>query len=311
MNASHERAVLKAGCQTYTWEMLKQHWTGDADDLLAAISAAGYSGIEITDTMIGSYANRPEAFAAALRAHGLQLVAFACGSASGFTEPSAVADDLQAVDRALEFTATFPNALLSLGSATSVSPGSVDDKFSIAASFYNAAGERGRRAGVTVAMHPSSHHDTLLGTRAEYDRIMGLTDPALVGWVPDTGHILRGGQNLLETIGAHLDRVRYLHLKDVDAEGHWRMLGDGRCDTPAVVALVASAPNFNGWLVLEEESDAAAANPADAVRRNRDMLRTIVVCGLSARTSSTTRLRRSERPQPAQARPAGRGKREG
>lgn len=276
MSASREKAVLQAGCQTYTWEMLKQRWTGDADDLLAAISAAGYSGIEITDTMIGPYANRPEAFAGALRAHGLQLVAFACGSASGFTEPAAMADDLQAVERALEFAAAFPGALLSLGSATSVSPGSIDEKFRVAAAFYNAAGERGRRAGVTVAMHPSSHHNTLLGTRAEYDRIMGLTDPTLVGWVPDTGHILRGGQNLLETVGAYLDRVRYLHLKDVDADGHWRMLGAGQCDTPAVVALVSSGANFNGWLVLEEESEAAAENPANAVRRNRNALKMIV-----------------------------------
>ncbi len=102
-----------------------------------------------------------------------------------------------------------------------------------------------------------------------------MTDPALVGWVPDTGHILRGGQDLLDTVKAYLDRVRYLHLKDVDVDGRWRMLGDGVCNIAAVVALIASAPNFTGWIVLEEELAEAAADPADAVRRNRITMRSI------------------------------------
>jgi sugar phosphate isomerase/epimerase len=263
----------RVGCQTYTWEMLGERWTGDADDLLAAIAAGGYAGIEITDTMIGAYADRPRDFAAALGSRGLALVAFACGSASGFTEPDALADDLAAVDRALAFTAEFPGALLSLGSATAVSPGPINEKFQVAAAFYNEAGERGRRAGVAVAFHPSSHHNTILASRADYDRMMRLTDPSLIGWVPDTGHILRGGPDLLSTLGAHLDRIRYLHLKDVDQDGTWRMLGEGVCDTAGVIQLIGSARNFTGWIVLEEESDAAAADPAAAVRRNRDTLR--------------------------------------
>jgi inosose dehydratase len=267
-----DRKTLKAGCQTYTWEMLGDAFKGNADDLLRAIGEAGYTGIEITDTMIPPYADRPEAFAKALEAHGLTLAAFACGSSSGFTEPDAVATDLAMVDRALRFAAHFPGAVLSLGSATVMSPGALDDKFATAGSFYNAAGERGKAAGVTVAVHPSSHHNTLLYTREDYDRIMGLLDPALVGWVPDTGHILRGGQDILDTLRTYQDRIRYLHLKDVDAEGHWAMLGQGICNVAAVIEVVAAGPNFNGWLVLEEESDTAAADPAAAVRTNRQTL---------------------------------------
>jgi inosose dehydratase len=268
--------TIRAGCQTFTWEMLGPRWTGNADDLLSAISAAGYDGIEITDTMIGGYAGRPAAFVEALAANGLQLVAFACGSASGFTEPEAVAEDLAMVERTLDFIAAFPGALLSLGSATVMSPGDLSAKFETAATFYNAAGERGRRAGVAVAFHPSSHHGTLLSTRADYDRIMSLTDPAAIGWVPDTGHILRGSQDILDTLETYRDRIRYLHLKDVDAAGDWAMLGEGVCPTGAVIESVAAAPNFNGWLVVEEESLAAADDPAAAVARNRATLRTLM-----------------------------------
>ena len=264
---------LRAGCQTFTWEMLGDAWRNRPDELLAAIAAAGYSGIEITDTMIGGYGGRPEAFARALADHGLSLVAFACGSSSGFTEAAALALDLDMAQRAADFAAAFPGALLSFGSATVMSAGPRDAKFAAAARFYEGAAERGRAAGVEVAVHPSSHHDTLLLTRPDYDALFALLDPERVGWVPDTGHILRGGHDILDTLRTYRDRIRYLHLKDVDAAGAWRMLGDGLCDTRAVVDLVAAAPRFNGWLVLEEESEQARRDPAKAVADNRDALR--------------------------------------
>ena len=123
-----------------------------------------------------------------------------------------------------------------------------------------------------MAVHPSSHHDTLLFSREDYDRIFGLLEPE-VGWVPDTGHILRGGQAIGDTLAAHRDRIRYVHLKDVDAQGTWAMLGEGACDIPAVIAAAQAAPQFNGWIVVEEESATAAADPAAAVRANRETMR--------------------------------------
>jgi len=265
--------MLRFGCQTYTWEMLGSAWQGGPDDLLAAIAGAGYAGIEITDRMIGNYAGRSAAFAQALAHHELTLAAFALGSAGGFSEPGHAAQDLAAIDAALAFLAPFPGAVLSLGSPTQLSDGNRDDKLALAADICNEAGRRGRTAGVPVALHPSSHHGTLLFSRADYDDFFARLDPALVGWVPDTGHILRGGQDLLATLGAYRERIRYLHLKDVDAAGTWRMLGEGACDVRTVVDLVATAPAFNGWVVAEEESTEAGLAPAGAVRRNRETLR--------------------------------------
>ncbi|BCG89767.1 xylose isomerase [Mesorhizobium sp. 113-3-9] len=264
---------LKVGCQTFTWEMLGKAWTGGPDDLLKAIADGGYAGIEITDTMIGRYADRPSEFAAALKSSGLTLVSFAFGSKSGFTLKEEIGADLEAAQRWIDFASAFPGALVSMGSATVVSEGPRDDKFAIAAEVYNKAGELGRKAGVQVAVHPSSHHNTLLFDRADYDRIFALLDPALVGWVPDTGHILRGHKDMADTLRTYRDRIRYIHLKDVDANGTWAMLGEGVCDTQAVIEIANTAPKFNGWLVLEEESETAAADPAGAVKTNRQTMR--------------------------------------
>ena len=103
-----------------------------------------------------------------------------------------------------------------------------------------------------------------------------------VGWVPDTGHILRGGQLMDATLRAYLDRIRYVHLKDVDTKGIWAMLGAGSCDIAQVITTVAEAPLFTGWIVVEEESDTAAADPASAVRVNLQTLRGLDLAMVSA-----------------------------
>ena len=263
---------LKFGCQTYTWEMLGSAWTGGPGDLVAAIAYGGYTGIEITDTMIGPLSDHPREFARRLDDAGLTLVSFAFGSDGGFTEREQISADLEAARRWIDFAANFPGALVSAGSATVMSRGVRDEKFPVAAQIYNRAHDIGRAAGVTVAIHPSSHHNTLLFSRADYDKIFALLDPQ-VGWVPDTGHILRGGQSIDEALAAHHDRIRYVHLKDVDRSGGWAMLGEGRCDIPTVISAVQKAPHFNGWIVVEEELKTAAANPNEAVRANRQTLR--------------------------------------
>ena len=200
---------------------------------------------------------------------GLALVAFAMGSDTGFTVPGAAVDaDLEPVKRWTDFAARFPGALISMGSATVVDDGPRAEKFDVAADIYNRAGEIGRQAGVEIAVHPSSHHNTLLFDRPDYDAIFARLDPDGIGWVPDTGHILRGHPDILDTLRTYRDRIRYLHLKDVDAAGSWAMLGEGVCDVPAVIDIVAAAPRFTGWLVVEEESEDASADPAAAVRRN-------------------------------------------
>ncbi len=264
--------ALRFGCQTYTWEMLGDAWRGGPDDLVGAIAEGGYAGIEITDTMIGSYATRAGDFARRLDDAGLALVSFAFGSEGGFTERGQVQADLEAARRWIDFAAQFSGAMVSMGSATVMSEGARDDKFAVAAEIYNRATEIGRAAGVTVAVHPSSHHDTLLLTRDDYDMMFRRLEPN-VGWVPDTGHILRGGQEIGDTLAAHQDRVRYVHLKDVDRQGNWAMLGEGACDVRAVIATVRQAPHFSGWIVVEEELVTAASDPDAAVRANRLTLR--------------------------------------
>ena len=266
---------MKIGCQTYTWEMRGDDWTGRVDDILDAVSAVGYDGIEITNQMIREYADRPAEFARALEARGLALAGFAYAKPSGFTDAGAWTDDLRGAEQALRFLASFPGTVLGLGGASSPDRQNSDAKLAQAAKFYNEIGRRGHREGTPVAFHPHSHHGSLLESRDEYDRIMELTDPDLIGWNPDTGHIVRGGQDLLDTIRRYAHRIRHVHLKDADAANHWQPLGKGICAIPALLDFLKDELGYNGWLVGEEESAEAWSDPAAAIAWNRRYLESL------------------------------------
>jgi sugar phosphate isomerase/epimerase len=263
----------EVGCQTYTWEMRGAEWRGTVDEMLDAIADAGYSGVEITNSMIREYAERPNDFAAALKARGLKLAAYAFASPAGFTDPASRTEELAGADRALAFTAHFPGVPLCIGGAHSTDRRELDRKIGLAADFYNEVGRRGRRINVDVAFHPHSHHGSILESRDEYDRVMTLTDPDIVKWNPDTGHIVRGGQNLLDTLRAYGARIRHVHLKDANAAKEWVALGKGVCDIPSVLDLLEKAIGYSGWIVGEEESKDAWSDPTGAIRWNRQFLK--------------------------------------
>ncbi|MCL7999655.1 sugar phosphate isomerase/epimerase [Brucella sp. 21LCYQ03] len=267
---------MNIGCQTFTWEMLGDAWAGSTDNIVRAISAAGYSGIEITNNMIGVYDHDVEGFRRLLSETGLTFVAYAFSTPTGFTVEEKADEDIAAISHAMDFIASFPGTILSLGCPTDHRGIGEVKAIEIAGRIFNRAGEIGKARGIPVAFHPSSHHGSVVVTRPQYEAIMAATDPALVKWVPDTGHIIRGAQNIPETLSLFRERIAYVHLKDASSDGVWRMMGAGDCDIPAVIAHLHNELGFDGWLIGEEESDEAGQDPAAAVKLNRDYLARIV-----------------------------------
>ena len=265
---------IRIGCQTYTWEMLGEDWRGRVTDLLNWIAGAGYAGVEITSRMIAEFADRPRPFADELTRRRLSLAAFAYVSSSGFTDPAKWDHEIDGARRAIDFLRHFPEPVLGLGGASSPTQERAQEKLDHAIRFYNHVGTLAAQAGVTVRLHPNSHHGSLVQTAAEYSYVLDRVDPVNVRFGPDTGHIIRGGQDVLECLRAHLPRIVQIHLKDVDSSGEWVGLGEGVCDFPAILALLEGA-GYDGWVIAEEESAAARRDGVAAITRNRDYLRSL------------------------------------
>ncbi|MBC8254551.1 MAG: sugar phosphate isomerase/epimerase, partial [Ardenticatenia bacterium] len=136
------------GCQTYTWEMLGDQWLGTPTDILDAVSAADYDGVEFSNVMIGDYFSSPDRFAADLRQRNLTLAAYAY-STTGFTDAGCFEEDLTGAQKALMFSQEM-GVMLCLGGASAPSRDQYDVRFDQAIRFYRTVAEQGGRMGVTV-----------------------------------------------------------------------------------------------------------------------------------------------------------------
>ena len=257
---------MRVGHQTYSWEMQGQTGKGSPEDILDAVAAAGYQGVEFSNVMIGGFWDRPEEFAKALAKRGLVLAAFAYAR-TGFTDPASYEEDMAGAEKALRFAAHFL-APVSLAGPSSASRDDYERKFTQACRFCNEVAERAKKLGVTVAVHPHSHHTSLVLTGEEYDRLLAATESSGLMFNPDTGHIIRGGQDLLECFQRHRQRLVHVHCKDVDAQGHWQPMGKGISDFSLLFQLLEQT-GYRGWLISEEESDLVWQDLPGAMTQNR------------------------------------------
>ncbi len=157
-------------------------------------------------------------------------------------------------------------------------------------------GEALRPLGMRLVFH--NHVGTYVETGEETARLLSATDPELVGWCLDTGHLVYGGGDLLELLDRFADRVGYLHLKDVDPEvlarakaGGWSFedalrryifapLGEGMVPLKAALSQLKAA-GFSGVAVIEQ--DTTPTDPTEAARENlRRLLALLEEVGLRA-----------------------------
>ena len=145
-------------------------------------------------------------------------------------------------------------------------------------------GELARRLapmGMTLAFH--NHVGTYVETPAETARLLDETDPELVGWCLDIGHLAFGGGMAMDLLPRYAGRVRHVHVKDVDpavlararaevwsfgrALEHFVFppLGQGMARIPDVVASLR-AVGYDGWYVIEQDT---APDPTATALANR------------------------------------------
>jgi inosose dehydratase len=134
------------------------------------------------------------------------------------------------------------------------------------------------------------HMGTGVQTAGEIDRLMENTDPALLGLLYDTGHLIFSGEDHLAVLHKWITRIRHVHLKDMRrvlrekaCKEKWSFLtavkagvftvpGDGDVDfVPVFRALKESA--YSGWWVVEAEQDPAKANPFEYAVKARRYIR--------------------------------------
>lgn len=297
----------RIGNAPVSWAVYEAHLPNPPfETVLDAIAASGYDGTEL-----GPYGYLPtskEALARELDARGLQL---------GSSFVPVPLEDPGAREAVIAHSLKVASLLAQFGVKELIVADDEDSRRTADAGRIPTDGSKGWSAsewktaietvetiarrvmdehGLSVVVH--HHAGTFIETPGEIDRLLEGARPELVNLLLDTGHAVYGGGDPVEIATRHGDRIRYVHLKDVNpAELHrvrnsdiamaeaWKRgifcaLGEGVVDFKGVVAAMA-ARNYSGWMIVEQDvvPDAAGClhpDPSQSAAKSRVYLREVL-----------------------------------
>lgn len=238
----------------------------DAERVLREAAALGMSAVEAGPD--GFLPPRPDEAADLLQRYGLGLV-------GGFVpavlhRPELREAELESVERQAKLFAVAGGGVMVLAASTGMedyeecadlSDAEWDELFASLALIE----AFGAKHGLLVVMHP--HYGTAIERPHQIQRFL---EGCETGLCLDTGHIMVGGGQPMEVTRTAAERVRHVHLKDVDRRlagqvasgafgyeeavrrGMYRPLGEGDVDLRGVLELLQGT-GYRGWYVLEQD----------------------------------------------------------
>jgi inosose dehydratase len=228
---------------------------GSMEQAVRDIAAAGYEGTEMFDGNVAAYADEPEKLRDLLAENGLDLVSVYTGA--NFIYSDILPDEMHRIRQAAELAAAFGAQHLVVGGGARRAAGTVGTDYDRLAEELDRANEIAADHGLTACYHP--HLGTIVEGPEEIERIMARTR---IGFCPDTAHLAAGGGDPAALIRRYADRVRHVHLKDLDrASGQFLPLGQGALDLPEILRAVRDI-GYDNWLIVE--LDAYDGDPREA-----------------------------------------------
>jgi inosose dehydratase len=145
--------------------------------------------------------------------------------------------------------------------------------------------------GLTVGIH--AHAAGFMDFEPELERLLDEVDDRILKICFDTGHHSYSGFDPVAFMKRHMDRISYMHFKDIDpvvkadvvakrtdfytacGQGIFCNLGQGDVDFAAVRQLLIDA-GFEGWCTVEQDCDPSMpGTPMEDAKANREYLQSI------------------------------------
>ncbi|NRB31773.1 MAG: TIM barrel protein [Rhizobiaceae bacterium] len=267
--------------------------------VLEQCAGAGYKGIELGP--VGFMPEDPAILKDALAQHDLELIGGVVFRA--FHDP-------QAWDDVMDGSVRTCKALVAHGAEhlvliDSISPrraptaGRANEAEQMDAAEWKAYVERIRTIakmgaeeyGLTVGIH--AHAAGFMDFEPELERLLEEVDESILKICFDTGHHSYAGFDPVAFMKRHMDRISYMHFKDIDpavkqqvianrtgfydacGQGIFCNLGQGDVDFDAVRQVLLDV-GFEGWCTVEQDCDPTLpGTPLEDAQANREYLESI------------------------------------
>jgi len=218
-------------------------WGGNDAQAIDDIAALGFRGIQLRQSAVAKWGDRPAELKALLAERRLVLVALSSGVVTPESLERHVSNArfvrdvgglyLQALDERPKGRAPVPDDYRQLGR------------------LLTDLGRRTADLGIKLGYH--NHMGALGEAPDEVARVLDAADPRFVHFELDTAHYQQAGGDPATAVRRYGSRVLFLHVKDLDASNRFVELGRGKVDFKAVFAGL-DATRFDGWAVVELDS---------------------------------------------------------
>lgn len=260
---------------------------------------AGYTGIELGP--VGFMPEDPQILGPALADHGLELIGGVVFRP--FHDPDAwddVLDGAQRTCKALQAHGAQHLVLIdSISPRRAPTAGRAAEAEQMDTAEWGAYVDRIRSVakigaeehGLTVGIH--AHAAGFMDFEPELERLLAQVDESLLKICFDTGHHSYAGFDPVAFMRRHIDRISYMHFKDIDpavkadviakrtgfydacGQGIFCNLGQGDVDFPTVRQVLLDA-GFAGWCTVEQDCDPTLeVDPIGDAKANRRYLGSI------------------------------------
>ena len=271
------------------------HWT----TMLRECAEAGYKGVELGP--VGYMPEDPAMLADGLAEHGLTLIG---GVVFRPFHDAGAWDDVMdgAVRTCKALTAHGAQHLVLIDSISprrAPTAGRASEAEQMDAAEWAAFRDRiatvakmgAEEYGLTVGVH--AHAAGFIDFEPELERLLDEVDDSILKICFDTGHHSYAGFDPVAFMRRHMDRISYMHFKDIDpavkaraienrtgfydacGQGIFCNLGKGDVDFPTVRQILLDA-KFEGWCTVEQDCDPTLdVSPIDDAKANREYLESI------------------------------------
>jgi len=221
---------------------------------LAEVAAIGYDWVEPADHSKGKfYGFSPREFGKLMKRAGLEAIS----SHSSIRPENA--------DRMIDEVAEAGMKYIIMPSLPDDWSSTLDG-FRRSADFFNEAGEKCRKAGITFGFHNHQVEFREIDGMVPYDLLVENSDPRLVVFELDIAWITAAGKDPVAYFKKYPGRFPIWHLKDLSPEMQAATLGEGIIDFRPILAMSKKA-GMKYWFV--EQDNCRTHSPMESIAISR------------------------------------------
>ena len=253
-------------------------WGGEDVTAIADVSAVGFRGIQLRNTAVARFGERPQELKELLATRRLHLAVLSSGNFG--IDPAREAEEMALHTRHAKFVRDVGGSYLQV----------IDQKprrelvpadYQRLGTLLTELGKRTADVGIPLVYH---HHMNSIGERPDdIEAVMKAVDSRHARLLFDTAHYQQGGGDPIAGIRRYADRISVLHIKDLespvpgatgDLARSYRFveLGRGKVDLKGVFAALKQV-GFKGWAIVElDRVPDASRTPKESAIIARDYL---------------------------------------